>query len=239
MRAVQDNNGLHVAVIMDGNGRWGQEKKGSRPQGHKKGAIAVRNIVRHSSKVKISYLTLYAFSTENWKRKHYEISVIMTLLKKFAEEEIEEMVSNDICVRFIGRRDRVPFSLLRAMVEMEKRTTYCLGMVLQVAIDYGGRDELVRAFNVLRHRNKDITEEDITKVLDTALVPDPDLVIRTGGNMRLSNFLPWQTVYSQLHFTETLFPNFDVAEYGQILYEYHEEKKSRRFGGISNVQRVK
>lgn len=227
-----NNKKLHVAIIMDGNGRWGTNKKGSRPQGHRHGAKAVKKAVKFASTIGIAYLTLYAFSTENWKRKQYEITVIMTLLRTFAQNEIEAMVKNEICVRFIGRRDRIPRQLLDAMEEMERRTLECTGMVLQVSIDYGGRDELVRAFNQLRLRNVDVTEEDITNALDTKLVPDPDLVIRTGGNKRLSNFLPWQTAYSEIHFTDTLFPDFDETEFSRVLQNYLDEKVERRFGGM-------
>lgn len=178
---------------------------------------------------------MYAFSTENWKRKRYEITVIMSLLRTFAQSEVEAMVEHEIRVRFIGRRDRVPLPLLHAMKEMELKTAECTGMVLQVAIDYGGRDELVRAFNVLRLKNEDVTEEDISLALDTSLVPDPELVIRTGGNKRLSNFLLWQTAYSEIHFTETLFPDFGDSEFACILGKYLDEKVERRFGGMPEV----
>ena len=226
----------HLAVIMDGNGRWGQNKKGSRPFGHRKGASAVRTLVHLACNIGIPYLTLYAFSTENWKRKKYEITIIMALLRTFAQDEVDAMVANEIRVRFIGRRDRIPQQLLFAMEEMEQKTSECTGMVLQVAIDYGGRDEIVRACNQLRLKNDDVTEEDISLVLDTSLVPDPDLVIRTGGNKRLSNFLLWQTAYSEIHFTETLFPDFGEVEFTSILQKYLDEENERRFGDVPEVK---
>ncbi len=224
------NKETHVAIIMDGNGRWGQDKEGSRTEGHRKGASTVRMIVRHACQIGLQYLTLYAFSTENWKRPWYEIFAIMALLETFATQEIDAMVENNIRVQFIGRRDKIPRALVEAMILMEHRTSECTGMLLQVAIDYGGRDELVRAFNQLRKLERDVTEADVEVALDTYPIPDPDLVIRTGGDKRMSNLLLWQAAYSEIHFTDTLWPDFSTKEFDTILLAF--KGIERRFGGI-------
>lgn len=217
-------------MIMDGNGRWAEAHGKRRVFGHQKGVATVRLIVEHVRRLGIPYLTLYAFSTENWKRKAYEVNTILRLLKMFTTSEVDQMIKNDIRVRFIGRRDRLPSPLLSVMEKMEKRTAGGASLLLTVAIDYGGRDELVRAFNTLRNKPGEVTEGDVSRALDTASIPDPDLVIRTGGKARTSNFLPWQTIYSEWVFTESMWPEFTPHELNTIIELY--DGTGRTFGAV-------
>ncbi len=220
----------HLAIIMDGNGRWAEMRGEQRIFGHKKGAKNVRTIVEHARRQNIPYLTLYAFSTENWKRNGYEIGVIMRLLKIFSQKEMASMQKHDIRVRFIGRRDRLNQSLLAAMEAMERATAGGVKMLLQVAIDYGGRNEIVRAAEALARSGDAFTEKSFALHLDTFDVPDVDLVIRTGGNERLSNFLLWQSAYAEIRCTDTMWPAFTTDELDITIDLFHGVE--RRFGGV-------
>ncbi len=226
----------HVAIIMDGNGRWGEEFSRGRLAGHRKGAANVRTIVEHARQVGIPYLTLYAFSTENWSRPHYEVNALIRLMQHFTEREADALREADVRVRFIGDHAPLPPTLLDAMATMEEKTKECLGMMLTIAINYGGRDEIVRAIRGMldeRIAPENLTEASVAQYLDTWPIPDVDLLIRTGGNQRLSNFMPWQTVYAELHFTETYWPAFTPAEMDLIISLYATAE--RRFGGINTA----
>lgn len=216
---------------MDGNGTWAERRRKPRVFGHREGAKILRPIIEFVLSQDIPYLTLYAFSTENWKRSGYEVAAIMRLFKRFTTREVDAFVEHEIRVRFIGRRDRIEPSLLRTMERMEEATAGGTAMLLQVAIDYGGRDELVRAFEKLRREQLTVvTEDDISGALDTANIPDPDLIIRTSGHSRTSNFMPWQAVYAEWNFTETLWPDMRPSEVATIIDMYHGI--DRRFGGL-------
>ncbi len=220
----------HLGIIMDGNGRWAERRSKPRTLGHKKGAENIRAIIEHARKRGITFLTLYAFSTENWKRKDNEVNAIMKLLRYFAKREIESMVSAGISVRFIGRRDRLPQALVNAMCSMERATEACTDMTLAVAVNYGGRDEIVRAAEAVALSGEPFTEMTLAEHLDTKHMPDVDLVIRTGGNQRVSNFLLWQIAYAEIHFTETLWPDFTPEEFDLCINLFLGTE--RRFGGV-------
>ncbi len=220
----------HLAIIMDGNGRWAEAQGQPRVFGHKNGAQNVRTIVEYVRRQNIPYLTLYAFSTENWRRSGYEVSVIMRLLKLFTKKEIVSMKQNDIRVRFIGRRDGLTKPLLSAMEAMENETAGGGSMLLQVAIDYGGRNEIVRAAEALAESGEVFTESAFASYLDTKDAPDVDLVVRTGGNERLSNFMLWQNAYAELRFTDTMWPAFSPDELDLIIKLFCGTE--RRFGGL-------
>ena len=223
----------HLAIIMDGNGRWGEEYSRGRLAGHRKGAANVRTIVGHAREIGIEYLTLYAFSTENWKRPHNEVNTLMRLMQHFTEREVNALRDADVRVRFIGEHSGLPAELLKAMVSMEQKTEECLGMVLTIAISYGGRDEIVRAVRAMldkRLNSADVTEAVVAEHLDTHLLPDVDLLIRTGGNERLSNFLLWQIAYAEICFTNTYWPAFTAREMNDIIALWATAE--RRFGGL-------
>lgn len=220
----------HLAIIMDGNGRWAVEQGQPRVFGHKQGAQNVRAIVKYVRQQNIPYLTLYAFSTENWKRSGYEIAVIMGLLKNFTKREIANMQENDIRVRFIGRRDRLTPRLRSAMEVMEVETAGGVSMLLQVAIDYGGRDEIIRAAAALAESGEAFTERAFASYLDTKNAPDVDLIVRTGGNERLSNFLPWQSAYAEIRCTDTMWPAYTTDELARTIDLFAGVE--RRFGGV-------
>lgn len=210
----------HVGIIMDGNGRWGVQKRNSRTHGHRAGAQNVETIIAHAAERGIQTLTLYAFSTENWGRTGWEIRVLMYLFRDYSERKVADMVKDNIKVRFIGRRDRLDHKLLAAMLHMEAKTAECSGMRLMIAIDYGGRDEIVRAAESLAMSGEGFTEGALARHLDTRYAPDVDLIIRTGGYERLSNFLLWQSAYAEIRCTDTLWPDFTPEEFDLILKLY-------------------
>ena len=225
----------HVAIIMDGNGRWARKQAFNRLRGHEEGAESVRNIVRTSREIGISWLTLYAFSEENWKRPRYEIKALMNLLKRFLKSELNEMLENGIRFQAIGRTTKLPKDVQRALEETIMKTSQNKDMVLTLALSYGGRQEI---FDAVKHIAKrvesgDITAEEITErhisdVLYTADMPDPDLLIRTSGEYRISNFLLWQIAYTEIHVTPTLWPDFRKDEYLMVIEDF--QKRERRFG---------
>jgi undecaprenyl diphosphate synthase len=232
---------VHVAVIMDGNGRWATRRKLSRINGHNKATDAVRETVRTSRGIGISYLTLYAFSTENWERPKEEVAALMLLLKKFLKSEEKELLENNIRVNAIGQLDRLPKESRKALDHAIALTRENTGMVLSLALSYGSRDEITQAVknissDVLNHKIAidSITPELISSYLDTRDMPDPDLVIRTSGEMRISNFLMWQIAYAELYFTETLWPDFNKNEFIDILKKY--QQRDRRFGKVPGLQ---
>lgn len=221
----------HVAIIMDGNGRWGERCGKRRTDGHKAGAKRAQEIIKTAAEADVKYLTLYAFSTENWKRLGYEIEVIMKLLRNFSTlKQANALRRAGISVKFIGDHVRLDRTLQTAMKIMEKNTMTGNRMHLQVAISYGGQDEIVRAVNRLTCSPKDVTAVDIADCLDTKGVPDVDLVIRTGGYHRLSNFMLWQTAYAELRFVDTLWPDYSSEHLLDDLVWYQAQQ--RNFGEV-------
>ena len=228
---------LHVAIVMDGNGRWANERALARLKGHAKGADRVRHVVRASLDMNVTHLTLFAFSTENWKRSESEVVGLMGLFKKFMKSEAKKLLINGVKVRFIGDRSRLDKSLIMLMSELELLTIENDNLNLTIALNYGGRDEIVRATKKISEKVKlgvlnidDITVEMISNNLDTFDLPDPDLVIRTSGEVRTSNFLPWQCAYSEYVFEKTNWPDFNNEIYEEILIEF--KNRERRFGAI-------
>ncbi len=227
----------HVAIIMDGNGRWATNRGWPRLVGHRKGAERVKQIVRCAPDLGIQWLTIYAFSTENWKRSTEEVLGLMSIFARYIEREADRLAAEGVRMRFIGDRSRLDPKLQRLMAGIETRTAPLSRLNLTVAINYGGRDELIRAANRLaqdvadgRIAPGDVNEEAISSRLDTADLPDPDLVIRTSGETRTSNFLPWQSAYSEYEFVETLWPDFSPDELAMIVNRFG--RRERRFGGV-------
>lgn len=223
----------HVAFIMDGNGRWAKQRGKPRIYGHMEGANAVERVVDAAKEFGIKYLTFYAFSTENWKRPEEEVAFLMELLREYLKSKLNKFLEEDIRVSFIGRRDRIPKETLEWMEKTEKETENCKSIWVFVAVDYGGRDEIVRAVNkILQAGYKEINEELIRKFLDLpAEVPDPDLLIRTANERRISNFLLWYLSYTELYFTPVLWPNFNKEHLWEAIKDY--SKRVRKFGGLT------
>ena len=227
----------HVAVIMDGNGRWAESRGFPRVFGHRNGARAVRGLLTECGRIGIEHLTLYSFSSENWKRPKDEIDALMELCVAYCEGEAEHLRREGVRVRVIGRRDRLTPDVSRAIERLERVTAVGTGVTLCLAIDYGGRDELVRATRRIACEvargdlaPEGVDEAAIESRLDTAGMPSPDLLIRTGGEMRLSNYLLWQLSYAELVVTDTLWPDFDGAAFRDALRDY--ASRQRRFGGL-------
>jgi undecaprenyl diphosphate synthase len=227
----------HVAIIMDGNGRWAKKRLLNRINGHEKGSEAVRTIVRTSRQVGISYLTLYAFSTENWQRPKAEVEALMVLLKKFLQSERKEMTENNIRLRVIGQTNRLPAKVREELEKTMTATRDLTGMNLILALSYGGRAEIVRMVQEVAEKIKHgiidaeaVNEGLISEHLYTQGIPDPDLLIRTSGEMRISNFLLWQIAYTELFITNTLWPDFSKEEFLKILKGF--TTRVRRFGVV-------
>ena len=225
-----DDRLKHIAFIMDGNGRWAKKRGMPRSFGHKYGAKAFRNVVEYCGKIGIKHVTVYAFSTENWGRPKGEIDSIIELLDKYIDECAQNMEKYDVRLRFIG--DMTPFDdKLKAKIKSIEEMTKDKGLILDVALNYGGRAEIVNACNRLIKEGKtNITEDDISRALYTAGSPDPDLIVRTAGEMRLSNFLMWQSAYSEFYFTDTLWPDMGPADVDLAVEEFY--KRKRRFGKV-------
>lgn len=224
------NDLTHLAIIMDGNGRWATRQKKERSFGHKEGAKNVREITKYAAKMGIKYLTLYAFSTENWNRPATEVSVLMKILSKFLHSEIPILKENNIRFSVIGDMRKFSSTLQKEIENAKEQTKHCTGMTQVIAINYGAQDELVRAINKATKVHQEITKEILEQFLDTAGIPPVDLLIRTGGDCRLSNFLLWQSAYAELFFTKTLWPEFSKGELEAIVLEY--QNTERRFGGV-------
>jgi len=222
------NDLKHVAIIMDGNGRWAKQQGKLRTFGHKAGAQKVIEITKEASKRGLQYLTLYAFSTENWKREKSEVDFLMKLLSKFLKKELKTLMQNNIKFRIIGDLSKFSKELQKVINTTIEKTKNNNGTVQILAINYGSQDEIVRAVNKINKKN--ITKEDIELALDTKEFCDVDLLIRTGGEMRLSNFLLWQSAYAELFFTKTLWPDFGLKEFDDIIENF--KKRDRRYGGI-------
>ena len=228
----------HVAIIMDGNGRWAQARRRPRLFGHRVGAARIREILESCPKLGVKYLTIFAFSTENWKRTQAEVAGLMSLFEKYIRKEAANLKNNGVRVRFIGDRIRLEDKLVDLMDDLELMTQDNDLVHLTVAINYGGRDEVARATRRLAHdvelkklSAKDVNEETLPKYLDTYVLPDPDLVIRTSGEARISNFLLWQSAYAEYEFIDTLWPDFTADVFEKVVAGYSQ--RSRRFGGAS------
>ena len=228
----------HVAIIMDGNGRWATQRGRPRLFGHHAGARRVREIVKACPGVGVDYLTIFAFSTENWKRTQTEVAGLMSLFRRYIMKEMQEFVRENVRVRFIGDRPRLDAKLRGLMDEAEAMTGHCTGTNLTIALNYGGRDEVARATKRLaqdvadgRLKPDDVDEETLPKYLDTCVLPDPDLVIRTSGEARISNFLLWQSAYAEYEFIDTLWPDFSAEEFARLTGNYGN--RDRRFGGVA------
>jgi undecaprenyl diphosphate synthase len=226
----------HVAIIMDGNGRWAKKRFLPRALGHREGAEAVRRTVKAASELGISYLTLYAFSSENWKRPSEEVDDLMGLLQLYLRNEVRELNDNHVRIRFIGARARLSDDVLKLIDDAESLTAANTGLTLVIAINYGSQAEIVSAVQIIAAQvargefaADTIDEAMITQRLFTADIPNPDLIIRTSGEQRLSNFLLWQAAYAELVFIETLWPDFDRAALEVAICDYHT--RERRYGG--------
>jgi len=228
----------HVAIIMDGNGRWATLRGRPRLFGHHAGARRVREIVESCPELGVKYLTIFAFSTENWKRTQVEVAGLMSLFRRYITREARQLRDEGVRVRFIGDRVRLDAKLVQLMDELELMTAHNDRVHLTIAINYGGRDEVARATKRLaqdvaagRLNPADVDEETLPRYLDTCVLPDPDLVIRTSGEARISNFLLWQSAYSEYEFIDTLWPDFTPAELERLCRSYG--RRDRRFGGVT------
>ena len=219
----------HVAIIMDGNGRWGLKYKNSRNAGHKEGLKTVEKIIKETIKQKISFLTLYAFSTENWKRPKKEIKYLFNLLENFLVKSIEDLNKQNIRLKIIGVK-KFSIKLNRLLNSSEKKTSKNKKLQINLALNYGSKSELINAFKKLNKNKDKINEKNLTKYLLTQNIPDPDLLIRTGNTKRLSNFLLWQLAYSEIFFEKKLWPEFNENDYNKIIKKFKNIK--RNFGKI-------
>jgi len=220
----------HVAIIMDGNGRWGIKNKNSRNAGHREGLNTVEQIIEETINQKVSYLTLYAFSTENWKRPKKEIFFLFSLLENFLSKKINELHKNQIKIKFIGNIQKLSKKLQLLIIESEKKTLNNRKLQVNIALNYGAKEELLYAINKIKKDKKIICEKQIEKNLYTKGMPDPDLLIRTGNTYRLSNFLLWQLAYTEIFFIKKLWPEFKKRDYKKLIEKYKILK--RNFGSI-------
>lgn len=223
----------HIAIIMDGNGRWAESRNLSRSDGHQMGAQVVRDITIGCSKLGITHLTLYAFSTENWKRPKLEVEILMKLLEKFLKQELPLFRENNIRFETIGDLSIFSKKLQKQFQITKDATANNTGMTQILAVNYGSRDEIIRAANAVSASGEEITLERFESCLDSSGFPPVDVLIRSGGDKRLSNFLLWQSAYAELFFTPTLWPDFSVEELKKIVNEY--EKRERRFGSLHST----
>lgn len=228
----------HIAVIMDGNGRWAQQQGKARIEGHREGMESVRDIVKVCSQLGVRYLTLYAFSMENWKRPSAEVSFLMKLLETYLRKEVDELHANNVRIRTIGKTNALPKSVQRVLQDAMARTADNEGLTLTLALSYGARWDMLRAVQMIAldvRRGKvspeDLTETTFAQYLQTSFMDDPDLVIRTSGEFRLSNFLLWESAYSEIYVTERLWPEFRRYDLYRALYDYM--RRERRFGKTS------
>ena len=220
----------HIAIIMDGNGRWAKERGLNRTAGHEEGAKTVRKITQYCSDIKVKYLTLYAFSTENWERPKLEVEFLMKLLERYLRKELSVYLENNIRFKAIGDLNRFSKSLQNTIFETQNKTANCSGLTLVLALNYGSKNEIIRAIKKLNDLDLEVTEQNLQSCLDTAGMGDVDVLIRTSGEVRLSNYLLWQNAYAEMFFTQTYWPDFNVSELDDILSDF--SKRERRFGGI-------
>ena len=220
----------HVAIIMDGNGRWGLKKKKSRNSGHKAGLNTVENIIKQTIKNKIKFLTLYAFSTENWKRPQKEISFLFNLLQNFLKKKTNKLNKNGIKLKIIGDKSNFSNKLKKALINSEKITKNNKKLQINLALNYGAKNEILNAISLIKKKKISFTENNINKNLYTNDSPNPDILIRTGNTKRLSNFLLWQIAYTEIFFEKKLWPEFSTQDYNRILEKF--KKLKRNFGNI-------
>lgn len=224
---------VHIGIIMDGNGRWARQRNLPRTSGHKEGLTVAKNIVREAAKLGVKYVTLYTFSTENWKRAQDEVGFLMNLIKGHLRAEFQFYKDNGIRIKHLGDLNGLPKDVQKEIIDAQNETAGFSGLTVVLAINYGGRDEIVRSIKKLAEKNPDlsnITEDDVTKSFDVEDLPDVDLLIRTGGELRLSNFLLWHAAYAEFVFTKTLWPDYNINEFYADIEEF--QKRTRRFGGV-------
>ncbi len=221
----------HIAIIMDGNGRWARQRGMPRIMGHYKGAEVAEEIVKFCADLGVEYLTLFAFSTENWRRPREEVELLFELLRDYLTRKREELIREGVRLRFIGRRDRISKDLRSLMERLEEETSKDYRITVILAVDYGGRDDIVRAVRrAVRRGMEDVDEESFSKLLDLGDIPDPDLMIRTAGERRISNFLLWNLAYTELYFTEVCWPDFTPEELMRAVEDF--SKRKRKFGRV-------
>ena len=222
----------HVAIIMDGNGRWGENKNKNRNFGHREGLKVVEKIVYKSIEKKIPFLTLFTFSTENWKRPKKEINFLFNLLKKFLDTKIQKLNNDNICIKFIGNKNKLKNDLLKKIRYCEKLTRFNNKIFINIALNYGSKEEIINTAKILNKKKISFTQINFKKNLYTKNIPDPDILIRTGNTHRLSNFLLWQLAYTEIFFVKKLWPDFNVRDFNNILNSF--KKTRRNFGAIFN-----
>lgn len=227
----------HVAIILDGNGRWAKKRHMPRTYGHKVGSQVVEDMLYIVDEYGVKYFTVYAFSTENWKRSEEEVSILMSILRLYLKDCVKKSMKNNVKCRVIGKREGLSKDIIESIEVLEETTKNNTGLNFTIAINYGGRDEITRAVQKIASQIEqgtllasDITEQTINDNLDTYELPDPDLLIRTSGEERLSNYLPWQLAYTEFYFTDTLWPDFNEEELIKAFEKYN--KRERRFGGV-------
>ena len=226
------NSPKHVAIIMDGNGRWGIKKKNSRNYGHKKGIESVEKIIDAAIKKKIKFLTLYVFSTENWKRPVNEIKYLFSLLNNYIDKEINNLNSKNIKINIIGNINSFPAELKKKIYKVKKLTKYNKKIQINMALNYGSRQEIISTIKKLIKNKITINEKNINRYLYTKNIPDPEILIRTGDTKRISNFLIWQSIYSEIFFEKKMWPDFNERDFFNILKRY--QKINRKFGGLND-----
>ena len=227
----------HVALILDGNGRWAKKRGLPRTMGHKEGCVTVEKAVELAARMGIKYLTVYGFSTENWKRSVEEVGALMQLFRFYMVRLLKIAKANNVRVKMIGERNRFDKDIVEGINRLERETKDNTGLTFIIAVNYGGRDEIVRAVRKMAAdletgalQKEEITEQSLASYLDTAGIPDPDLLIRTSGELRLSNYLLWQLAYTEIYVTDCLWPDFDKEELEKAIAAYN--KRDRRFGGV-------
>ncbi|MBR3671741.1 MAG: di-trans,poly-cis-decaprenylcistransferase [Spirochaetia bacterium] len=226
---------MHIGIIMDGNGRWAKERGKPRTFGHSEGVRTAKRIAKAASDMGVKYLSLYTFSTENWKRSETEVKFLMQLLKKHLREQLSFYRDNNIRVVHSGSLDRLPEVVQKEIVDVEDLTKDFTGMTANLVINYGGRDEIVRAVKKLRDQGEgEITEEKLSSAMDHPEIPDPDLIIRTGGELRISNFLLWESAYSELYFSKKYWPDWQEEDLKEAIEAF--ATRSRRYGGVTETK---
>ena len=221
----------HIAIIMDGNGRWGLKKKKNRNFGHKQGLNVIENIINFVLDSEIKILTLFAFSTENWKRPQKEIDYLFSLLEFFLENKLEKLSKKKISIKFIGNKRRIKKSLVKKMSNAEKITQFNDKLQINIALNYGSKDEIINSVNILKKKKLKLNIKNLEDNLYTKNLPDPDILIRTGNTNRLSNFMLWQIAYTEIFFEKKLWPDFTINDLKRIISKY--QKIHRKFGGLN------
>ena len=224
------NSPKHVAIIMDGNGRWGKKKKKSRNFGHKEGTKTVEKIIKSAIDNKINYLTLYSFSTENWKRPKKEVNFLLKLLENYIDNKLNEFIKNKIKIKIIGDLSKISKKLIKKLKNAEKLTSLNSKIQINVALNYGSRQEIIKSMKEVKKKSISFNQKNISKYLYTGNIPDPDILIRTGNTHRLSNFLLWQLMYTEIFFEKKLWPEFNKNDFNQIIKKY--KKIERTYGGL-------